>query len=519
MKIFLDRHKTLLPRLDTIYLLSRVGALASIVWYALVTKLILLEPLLVYTVIGVSLTLFGVFWASIKGKFDIKLAYLASIISDILIIPTIILYSGGINSSFYLLLLLTITGASYLLEFWVAGGITVFVIAVYLYAVRGGIGVDTLFDISLRSGFFLISFLAISYVSTYMRRSEKRLLKLFDTLNKRTSELELSNARVEMIYENSRILASILEPDMVVKEVMRILGSVLKYTDYAIIFISSDNKMLYRSRAVGDKINFDSRAIESINMELIKRVCESDEPIRIKDIKGRDDYEPLNKNTRSLMVIPMNSHARIKGAITIESEEIGQFTELDLQMASIVARSAALALENAKLHKRTEELTIIDGLTGAYNYRYFIQKLQEEKRRATRYNLPVSLIMVDIDWFKKLNDTYGHEVGNIVLKELAKIIRSCIRDVDIFARYGGEEFVVILPQTSKDEAVVIGERIRRRVEKAVIITSQAGRLQITVSVGVSSFPENGRPQEELVSVADKALYKAKDEGRNHVCVV
>jgi diguanylate cyclase (GGDEF)-like protein len=185
----------------------------------------------------------------------------------------------------------------------------------------------------------------------------------------------------------------------------------------------------------------------------------------------------------------------------------------------VVARSAALALENSELHKKTEELTIIDELTEAYNYRYFVQKLQEEKRRASRYDLSLSLIMVDIDWFKKLNDSYGHEVGNFVLRKLSGIIQRCIRDVDVFARYGGEEFVVILPQTQRSEAVVIAERIRQQVEAEVFEARQYGKLKVTVSVGVSSYPENGKSQEELVSVADQALYQAKGEGKNAVCVI
>ena len=188
-------------------------------------------------------------------------------------------------------------------------------------------------------------------------------------------------------------------------------------------------------------------------------------------------------------------------------------------MLSAVARSAGLALENAELHRKTEELTIIDELTGIYNYRYFVQKLQEEKRRALRYDLPLSLIMVDIDWFKKLNDNYGHEIGNEVLKQLANVIRRCIRDVDIFSRYGGEEFVIILPQTPRGEASHIGERIRSQVEQEIISTGNGSKVKITVSVGVSSFPENGKSHEELVSVADQALYRAKGDGRNLVCVI
>jgi diguanylate cyclase (GGDEF)-like protein len=291
------------------------------------------------------------------------------------------------------------------------------------------------------------------------------------------------------------------------------------YSHYGIIFRDRQNRFVYRARAIGPDIRFQLKAIDADRMPLVKKVCDLDEPIRVKDIRGRNNFEPLNPNTRSVMVVPMNSHGRVNGVLTVESEAFDHFRERDLQMLSIVARSAALALENAELHKRTEELTIIDELTGAYNYRYFIRKLQEEKRRAIRYNLPLSLIMVDIDWFKKLNDTYGHEAGNEVLRSLAKTILQCVRDVDIFSRYGGEEFAVILPQTTRREALVIGERIRTQVEQAVIETTMASRLRITVSVGVSSFPENGRPEEELVSIADQALYRAKGEGRNHVCVI
>jgi diguanylate cyclase (GGDEF)-like protein len=184
-----------------------------------------------------------------------------------------------------------------------------------------------------------------------------------------------------------------------------------------------------------------------------------------------------------------------------------------------VARSAALALENARLHKRMAELTIIDELTEAFNYRYLIQKLQEEKRRAARYRLPLSLIMVDIDHFKKLNDTFGHEEGNQVLKQLAGIIKRCIRDVDIFARYGGEEFAIILPQTTQAEATVIGERIREQVEVAGMELENGIKEKVTVSVGITSFPENGKSEEELVTIADQALYRAKGDGRNLVRVI
>jgi len=519
MKLFLDRNKTLLPRVDSIYLWTRVMTLIGIAWYAFLGEYQRHDSILFNVILGTFSLHLIVFLFAIKGKFDIKLAYLSAIIYDIILVPTLVVYTGGIHSPFYLLFFLTISVAAYVLRFWFASGVVLFVLLSYLAAVYWDLNLNNLGHVSLRLVFLLVSYLAISYVSDYMRRSEKRLLKLFDTLNRRTSELEKSQAQLEMIYENSRIPASILDADDVVREVMRILGNVLQYPCTAMILKDRRGNFYYRARMVTGRKYFHPKAIEPDRMELVRKVCNMGEAIRLKNITTRDDYEPLSKRTRSLMLVPMTSHGQNSGVLTAESFAVNQFGERDLQMLSIVARSAAQALENADLHKKTEELTIVDELTDTYNYRYFIQKLQEEKRRATRYSLPLSLIMVDIDHFKKLNDTYGHESGNIVLKKLSDIIKGCIRDVDIFVRYGGEEFAVILPQTAQNEATVIGERIREQVEDAIFNVGKASGLRITVSVGVTSFPENGKSQEELVSIADQALYRAKGEGRNLVRVI
>ncbi len=502
-----------------IYFLARLGVLGILVWFTFAEGFHRSDPIFTWVLLGTFALQLGLFYAAIGQRFDIKLAYLSSILFDLLVFPTLVAFAGGLQSSFYLLFFLTVSVAAYVLRFWFATAVTGIVCLSYFFAIVTDVTAANLYDVSIRIGFLVVYYLAISYVSEHMRRSEKRLLKLFDTLNMRTSELEKSQAQLEMIYENSRILASILDREGVVKEVVRILGEVMAYSNFGIIFRDQRHKLVYRARSVQGQVRYQLKAIEADSMPLVQKVCDMDEPIRVKDIRDRHTFQPLSPETRSVMVVPLSAHGRVNGALTVESSQYDQFTERDLQMLSIVARSGALALENAELHKRTEELTIIDALTETYNYRYFIRKLQEEKRRASRYDLPLSLIMVDIDWFKKLNDTYGHEAGNVVLKTLAKVITSCIRDVDIFARYGGEEFVIILPQTPLREAKTIGERIRERVESTVIDTGSSGKLRITVSVGVSSFPENGRSQEELVTVADQALYRAKGEGRNHVCVI
>ncbi len=367
-------------------------------------------------------------------------------------------------------------------------------------------------------GFLWVYYIALLYASDHMHKSEKRLLKLLNTLNMRTSELEKYQVHLEMIFENSRVLASILDTDSIVEEVMRLLGKLLHYEAYAIVFIDANNNYYYRARFLDTKANILPKAIDLKGNEILDKVIRQNYPVVIKDISGRDDYVPLDSKTRSTMIVPMLSHGKLSGLLLAEARKVGYFKDKDIDMLLTVARSAALALENAELHKKTDKLTITDELTETYNYRYFVQKLEEEKRRASRYNLPLSLIMVDIDWFKQLNDTYGHESGNLVLKHLSGIIKQCIRDVDIFARYGGEEFAVILPQTPQEDARLIGERIRSKVEQFIFHSIKNEEISITVSVGLSSYPENGRSHEELVSLADQALYRAKGEGRNLVCI-
>ena len=518
MKIFLDRNKTLLPRVDKINLLARLLVLASICWLTFIDDSFEIEKYLFYVLIGTFTCQFILFYTATNDKFDIKLAYLSMIIYDLFFVPLVILNTGGIHSSYFLLFILTISVAAYVLTFY-ASLVVVGILSIgYILAISQTFTLDHMLNASLILGFFWVFYFGLVYASEYMHKSESRMLKLLNTLNLRTSELEKYQAHLEMIYENSRVLASILDSDSIIAEVMHLMGKVLHYESYAVIFSDNKGNFLFRARYENKKNSLHLKQIDKEYAELFDKACRQNNPFVIKDVSNRDDYLPMTKNTRSVMIVPMVAHKRVRGLLVAESSTVGYYKERDLQLLSAVSRSAALAFENSELHKKMEAMTVKDELTGAFNYRYFVQKLEEEKRRASRYQLPLSLIMVDIDWFKKLNDTYGHESGNIVLKELSRIIKKSIRDVDIFARYGGEEFAVILPQTPQYDANIIGERIRTNVERHTFMIEKGEKVNLTVSVGLSSYPENGYSQEELVSLADKALYKAKGEGRNLVCI-
>lgn len=192
-------------------------------------------------------------------------------------------------------------------------------------------------------------------------------------------------------------------------------------------------------------------------------------------------------------------------------------TEVLLAKIKSLIRLKELQDELKKTNKLLESLATTDGLTGIYNHRYFYEKLNEEFERAKRYNSQLSLIMFDFDFFKKINDRYGHVVGDSVLVEMAKIVTSNIRKHDIFARYGGEEFVLLLPHTNAEGAVQEAERIRMAIESHHFENIEK-RGDVTISMGIVTFPSKYISQpEDMVKLADAALYEAKKLGRNR-CV-
>jgi len=244
-------------------------------------------------------------------------------------------------------------------------------------------------------------------------------------------------------------------------------------------------------------------------------VFNSGRPRLIQNVKKDRSFtfrEDEKQNIKSLICVPLLIKDNAIGVMNIVNRREGRFGEEDLQTALTMANQAAVVIEKSRLYN----LATIDGLTGLVVHRHFQAKMEEEFRRARRYGKHLSYLMTDIDHFKNFNDTWGHQVGDMVLREVAKIVRDSVRDTDVAARYGGEEFAVILPETDTDGAMLFAERIRQKVESADF-PGPKGDLKVTMSVGVSSIPHN-KPETplEMIKLADEALYVCKHNGRNRV---
>ena len=207
------------------------------------------------------------------------------------------------------------------------------------------------------------------------------------------------------------------------------------------------------------------------------------------------------------------------GALLLARPEAGPaFNEDDLRTVRTFANQAGVAIENVLLHQEARRLSLTDPLTELWNFRYFQLQAIREVESATRYNRPLGLLIVDLDHFKRVNDRHGHPVGDQVLAEVARRIRTSTRLPDIVARYGGEEFVLLLPGTDASGAVVTAERIRKRVSRLPIVAGGQDvlRISVTCSVGVAAYPAHGATVDELLQRADAALYTAKSQGRDRV---
>ena len=219
---------------------------------------------------------------------------------------------------------------------------------------------------------------------------------------------------------------------------------------------------------------------------------------------------------RSLVSAPLVNEDKVIGILRMDNAEPFAYTQDDLRLLDIISDLAAVSIHNAMLYSRTQELSIRDGLTGLFVRRYFLERLGEEMKRSARNKGTLSLLLLDIDHFKDYNDKYGHAAGDLVLKYLARTLKSIMGEGDIVARYGGEELVVLLCGKAKKAAFTEAERIRKAVRDKPLSFRRLA-ANITLSIGVSSYPDDASAEEELIRAADERLYKAKAKGRDRVC--
>jgi diguanylate cyclase (GGDEF)-like protein len=369
-----------------------------------------------------------------------------------------------------------------------------------------GVVLVLLYDPEQPLGFVLLSltYLLINLVFARLSRTRKQL-------EERVSDLEILNA-------TARRLAASLQLEELVDAVARETCKAIPEAE-AVALVH---------RRAGDRVGLMIDGFDRVSDKFFRRTMQNGEgaagwvmtngrPRRIGDLSADPEIASRGgaHGIRSWLGVPLFMYGGCEGVIAVQSSHARAFRTDHQRLLESLALQIAAALQNAHLY----ELAMVDGLTGLFMRRYFDARIEEEIERSKRYGTAFSVVMVDVDDFKHLNDTHGHLIGDRVLRGIANVVKSQMRGVDTAARYGGEELALILPRTEMVSAYNVGERIRSAIAEMRITTDSdtAPALRVTASFGIASYPESkARDGEDLVRRADRALYRAKKTGKNRV---
>ena len=326
-------------------------------------------------------------------------------------------------------------------------------------------------------------------------------------------------ADLDTLYQISKVVSDTLNLEKLLSSIVEASKKLLKAEACSLALADPINQELTFTVAKGPSEKMILQKRIKFGQGIAGKVVESGKAMLIADAKlDKRFYLGMDKatgfTTRSVLCVPMKLRNNVIGAIEVLNPiDRPTFSPDQIPMLSTLAQEAAVSIENARLF----HLATTDGLTGLATIRYFKTLLEHEMPRSERHQRPLSLIMLDIDFFKKVNDTYGHPAGDVILRELASLIRTAIRQEDIPARYGGEEFIIMLPEASRKESMVVAERMRTLVQDTRI-KDEVRSYSITVSVGVATMMK-GDQSNTLIERVDQQLYRAKQTGRNKVCSV
>ncbi|RMG67734.1 MAG: diguanylate cyclase [Nitrospirae bacterium] len=363
-------------------------------------------------------------------------------------------------------------------------------------------------------------------ISPYHKEDFK--LKLKSAIERKSWFKELYNEKrdLEAIIELTYLVSSTLEAKEVLYFIVKKLSEMIEVTRCSVISVGFGEKRYAHVVSSHEDPNITNIRLDLNKYPEIKKALQSKRSVIITDALSdplmasvKDLIKPLG--IRAIAVLPIIHRDEVIGTLFLRTSKKKRFTDREIRLCKAIANASSNALYNAFLFERLEsekerlkKLAITDYLTGVYNIRYFYHRLEEEFSRAQRYGNPVSCIMFDIDHFKKINDTYGHRTGDLVLREFAQLVRRHTRKSDVFARYGGEEFIMLLPQTSVEGALVEAERLREHIRNHRF---KGIDRQITSSMGISCWPAHDvNTADDLITLADHALFRAKNTGRDRI---
>ncbi|HEY2029533.1 MAG TPA: diguanylate cyclase [Myxococcales bacterium] len=343
----------------------------------------------------------------------------------------------------------------------------------------------------------------------------QRELSLQEELRAANDKLAGHVAEMELLLQISKDLGGTMD----LPEQLEILGEQLcerfRVSQFSLMLIDEQSGQLVVEAVAGEVPQAVRGTRVALGEGIAGGAAKSGQGVYVPDLQ-QEPHTGLFSERGSLLCLPLLARGHVLGVLNLTRPVANGFTPQEIRLAEAVASQAALSIANARLYQETLELSFTDPLTGVANRRHLFLRLDQELSRSVRFGDSLSVLMLDLDLFKQVNDRHGHTVGDAVLRAVATVLKRNLRKIDLVARYGGEEFCILLPRVAKPEAIEVAEKLRRAVAGAALPGPQNTTLSVTVSVGVSALGIDALDAKGLVEKADAALYEAKRLGRDRV---
>jgi len=328
---------------------------------------------------------------------------------------------------------------------------------------------------------------------------------------------------VAIFNDVAKALTSSLNLDSILQTIMDKMAEFFRPDTWSLLMVDEQKDELYFAIAVGDA----AETLKTVRMKMGEGisgwVARHGESLIVPDVYSDPRFakrvdEMTKWKTRSIICVPLQSKHRVLGVIQLINCAMESFGEQEMFFLHALCDYAAIAIDNARAVEKIQELTITDDCTGLYNARHLYKTLESEVYRSARFGYEFSVIFLDLDHFKLVNDTYGHLVGSKLLQEIGFKIKSQLRLIDYAFRYGGDEFVILLPQTDKNSAMIVAKRIQDMMRGTVFLSEDGLNLQVRCSMGLATYPEDAKSSHEIIRQADEMMYIVKNSNRDNIAV-
>lgn len=338
----------------------------------------------------------------------------------------------------------------------------------------------------------------------------------------RATDEDRQSSELKIFHDVAKALTSTLDLDTVLQTIMEKMAAHFEPATWGFLMRDEATEEFFYAAAVG-------RGYESINALTLKSgeslprwVIEHGKPLIIPDVNHDNRIQRAGNNDTfadgfSVVCMPVRTGRKVHGIIQLVNIDMRTYSRNEMLLRTL-ADYAAIAIENARAVHRIQELSITDDCTGLYNARHLFTVLAEEVHRSKRFGYEFSLLFLDLDHFKRVNDEYGHLIGSKLLGQVGKCLRENLRLVDAAFRYGGDEFAILLPQTSKDAALFVARRLMKVFRSKHWLPGEAGSLWVRASIGIAAYPGDANTPQAIVQRADEMMYEVKQDGRNNIGV-